>query len=859
MRKLKLLFAVCALILGAGQTWGQASPIDGVEATTGEFYLYNIGSETYLGNGSSYRTHTIVDGAGKVITIAGSADAYTLHIDGIAETKFLGKDGWVDCETTRDDYSTFTFETATKTGYTNVYKIKANKGGKYMNWAGGSGRYGNEAVFGDSDDDKGLWILIPKATRENYSVATADAPVDVTYLVKNPDMEWDANDEGSATSNWTGDKNFVKQYNNPEGMVANFLERWYGTWNTSTGADNKLNDFDTHQSLANLPAGKYRLTVTAAATQQSGDVDPEGIFVYAGEESTPIKALNTYSVNFKTTGDAVTIGVKTVSTNVNWVRFDKVRLAYLGIDLDLLKEAYANALKAANEVDQTAIMEAAVLTALQKAISDYTTVAETESALKTATDALTTATNNATASISAYANAKTVLEAVAAELETTNVYNKTYYDGIKAAYDDRTMLTADAAALSTDAWADRYGNTYANVLASNWTIGGTVATTVNSGFYINTWSTEGNSDGSDFKTPFYEYWVSDANSLAATTLSTTLTGMAPNATYSLSIRGRVRQTNSKTKIANAVTMQVGNGTAVDISAGDQFKGGQFFIGNFSAIGQSDADGNLKVNITVAEECNVSWLSFRNVKYSDLSTLVTEFGELKGEAEGLLADAAYESITGSERTVLVSAKDATPSTFEEYSSAIDALKDAIDTFKGVKSSYDQLANEIAKATVLGMDATAYAPTATTVATDCTEMVQNLKVAEYEFVSTNYAYAVELGEWNASDGTATNKGQHWDGTSTSTYLEQNSANYNAYKWEISYDQDMTLPAGNYVFKVAGRKASGGGVDMALTVKNGSTVLGTVNDFPEGDTGKGISTDGKTNYAADGTYANNNNGRP
>lgn len=163
-------------------------------------------------------------------------------------------------------------------------------------------------------------------------------------------------------------------------------------------------------------------------------------------------------------------------------------------------------------------------------------------------------------------------------------------------------------------------------------------------------------------------------------------------------------------------------------------------------------------------------------------------------------------------------------------------------------------ERTKALALGMTSEAVAALAPD--------VNALKVAEYNYVTTNYAYGVSLGTWTTTGETATNHGQHWDGTTTSTYLEQlnrsgdNPAGWHASSWEVGYSQNVELPAGNYVFKVAGRRSSNA-VDLSLVVKNGNDVLGTVNDFPMGDTGKGIDTSGATNFG-DGTYANNGNGR-
>ncbi len=84
-----------------------------------------------------------------------------------------------------------------------------------------------------------------------------------------------------------------------------------------------------------------------------------------------------------------------------------------------------------------------------------------------------------------------------------------------------------------------------------------------------------------------------------------------------------------------------------------------------------------------------------------------------------------------------------------------------------------------------------------------------------------------------------------------MEQSGANWGKSSWSIVYQQDVVLPAGTYLLKVAGRSSTSVNATMSV---NGLSVA-----FPaKGDTGYGISTDGKTNFSTDGTYANNNIGR-
>ena len=237
-------------------------------------------------------------------------------------------------------------------------------------------------------------------------------------------------------------------------------------------------------------------------------------------------------------------------------------------------------------------------------------------------------------------------------------------------------------------------------------------------------------------------------------------------------------------------------------------------------------------------------------------------------EAYFNNASYANVVGTERMDLTTAKTQTAAeeTVAAYETAISKVQAAIDAFTAAKSNYDALVAEIDKAKALGIDATTadgYAATNSSTATTALTSTQDLKVAEYNYVTDTYQYGVDLGTWTTTgDETADNKGEHWDGTSTSTYKEQKNSwgtpkkGYAADSWAIGFSQTLNLPAGNYVFKVAGRQSSGA-CTMALNVKKGDEVLGTVNDFPRSNTGKGIDTNGATNFG-DGTYANNNNGR-
>lgn len=316
MKRIRLLLAAVALLCSVG-VWAQTSPTNGVVVAPGDYYIYNLGSEMYVSKGSSHGTHATVDGAGCVVTISGTTDAYALHFDGIAAEKFLGDAGWTDNATSS---YTWSFESETVDGYSNVYKIKDNAKDKYLYWFAGSGvDWGNEVMVDDmpSTLPNGCYILIPKATRESIASASTSNIVDVTYLLTDPDIEASVN-----SLKWSG--SFKRQNSAHTGYSGNYLEKW-------VDSANALGDVSAYQTLS-LPAGTYRLTMAATAERQNQSIEITGAYIYAGDQQTAVSSTNTYTVDFTTNGAPIQIGMKTVSTNANWVNFDKVRLYCLGLD-----------------------------------------------------------------------------------------------------------------------------------------------------------------------------------------------------------------------------------------------------------------------------------------------------------------------------------------------------------------------------------------------------------------------------------------------------------------------------------------------------------------------------------------------
>ena len=181
-----------------------------------------------------------------------------------------------------------------------------------------------------------------------------------------------------------------------------------------------------------------------------------------------------------------------------------------------------------------------------------------------------------------------------------------------------------------------------------------------------------------------------------------------------------------------------------------------------------------------------------------------------------------------------------------------------TYNGPVATDEELAPltaEIANAKLLGVDVTAWEGKTYT-ASEIDAAVKAIKVAEYNTVIA--AYPMNAGTlipafdaWEG--GMAANKGQHWDGTLTSTYYEQAGDEWGKDSWTNSKTTTVTLPKGKYVIYAAGRNSAGGACSSYIKVNE------TTQIFPaNGDTGFGIATDGTATFDPSATYANNNVGR-
>ena len=320
----------------------------------------------------------------------------------------------------------------------------------------------------------------------------------------------------------------------------------------------------------------------------------------------------------------LTVGTRLENNTALWCIWDNFVLHYYGAEATIDEvaaqanvDAYLAALDAAQAIDQEADMPAASLAALQAALSNYASVLEgeyTAETLATATEALKAATEAANNGIKNAA----AIAAMKALVDNTNVYTAEAFDKFQQYFDKYEAGELTEVLVNPDVVQGWHAaNIYDDFLLSAWTIGGNQCADFNTSLYINTWSVEADNkeNGSGLHVPFFEYWTGDGNSLGANTLEATVTDL-PAGTYEVSALVRVRIKNDNTDPAHGITLSVNGGEAVDVCAGEACDdGAQFVYGTFTAVGEVGEDGVLKIDFNVAEDNNISWLSYKNVYYT----------------------------------------------------------------------------------------------------------------------------------------------------------------------------------------------------------------------------------------------------
>ena len=389
-----------------------------------------------------------------------------------------------------------------------------------------------------------------------------------------------------------------------------------------------LDNTIAYNSVSYIEANGEQARVKGWAEDRVSDINPNSV-TEAGSAFTNGKYLNEV---YAYVGDEGTLDLKVAVPDwqgSHWFIFGNTTVTYYSDLTDAQKTVLINTAESVGNL----AMNADVKTALTTALTNFKASATLDT-YNTLSSAVTDAENSA----NAYASAKTALDNREKLYEDNNFITadayQIYYTEPLAKYEARTLTTDEANAINNpyaiSGWrADANTNKFMGSAYGITDYNGAVP-------YVNTWSKEGESDGSNFKVPFYEYWVGDGAILGDKTLTTTKTGLTAGKVYKVTAWVRTRLSNKQTAPVKGITMDAG-GSSVAIT-GTQVGSSQLYLDNYTVYGTADSEGTLTVNFKVAGT-NANWLSFQNLKYEEAT--VTALDE---SSDNTIADASDAYVT-----------------------------------------------------------------------------------------------------------------------------------------------------------------------------------------------------------------------
>ena len=147
--------------------------------------------------------------------------------------------------------------------------------------------------------------------------ATETNPLNISYLINNPSFE--RYDEQAKPIAWVSEGEGVIE----KGYLPGCDNKLYmNNWQSS----GRLSDRSVSQTVYNLPAGKYRLTAYSMCSA-------DGALLFAGDKTAEMKHEGNAdtSLDFELTEQTdLTVGVRLANYGGNNLKFDNIRLFYLG-------------------------------------------------------------------------------------------------------------------------------------------------------------------------------------------------------------------------------------------------------------------------------------------------------------------------------------------------------------------------------------------------------------------------------------------------------------------------------------------------------------------------------------------------
>ena len=825
--KRKLFLLLCALLTSVGmwaQTW-----TTGAIVAAGDYYLYNVGSGRFLNRGHNYYYRSLVDGVGSSLTLTVDESNFIIRFNGVND-KYFGADLYVDKATNNEFYSSWAFEPVIVNGLTNAYRLKCvckgtNKtnDGKYLVWGGSNGNSNTDWAT-NAPTQNGYWLLIPKSTRENINGASPINPFDMTYVVKNADFEQNSTQGKNNDPNhngWTGTSWNAKYNDNNTGAgFGTFGEQW-----TDGANDGKLSNREIKQTITNLPAGKYKVTVSALAAAQgkTNKADVTGVKVYVNTTEQDVatgESSKTFTFNSIEISDGdLTIGYKLENSTANWVAIDNVRLYYLGNDVSsrITNAGFDNGNSGWTGAGAVANSEVEYFGGnnAQKTFDLYQDITGLTAGIY-ALEAQGFYRNGSGIDVKR-AKAQEEQLAVLYAMGQDNVERSTsllsMYEeaGKRSAYGSLMGDVPNSMAQAQDfISAGCYKNNRVIVEVGNagtLRIGGKKGTAV-----TNDWTVLDNFSLTKLSySTLAEAYAAEWNASKAEA-----TAILNSSDYEIIVSGSTQRTDLSSAVSATPSDLAGYISALSSlrTSVNNFKAAKYAY-NLYAINAA----------TATEVYNAENTTYANIIGTEKSTFNNEY------------------------TTYVSSFSPATNNAENYYNAAIAIKNATDNFTTVKASYDALVEEIAIAKGLGINdaiADSYAATSTSTAASVLTNTQELKVVEYSYITNAYPASASMLDWTENFAEDLNgEGYKTDGP---TYFNEWGTGTRYAK------QTLTLPAGEYAVSCIGRGAVG--TNGYLYYKIGDANVVSVNFNMKGNRGRGVDTSGAANFG-DGTYNCNGEG--
>ena len=418
------------------------------------------------------------------------------------------------------------------------------------------------------------------------------------------------------------------------------FEYWIGT-----AADG---NFNYSQWIADLPNGTYEVSAEMynSLNNQEGTFSP-AVAVYgstpSGEQTALVdvegETFNTYTATKIIVSDGtITIGAKNVNPmTARWTVFKNFRLKFISKDVpaEMVSEinneiAGIDTSKPMNRTEKEDYLAAKAAWDVDPSPANYAKVkAAAEVAKK---------------SIASYEIAAADFHEVLNATTKTNIYTYDAYNKYMAQYhryyeqyELGGLSDTEAATIKYvffgnrtwhqpglpivqllgSAWDDRGDDTWNDEIIVDYKPLVREAGNGNN-YWINTWSGEGDNDGTNFIVPFMEYWVVDTEILADDVFTATVaaaTGTRYNVTGVL--RARVAGGAEPT----GITMQIISEEQVDATltpTWERVGDSEYYIANVSITGSTDVidnnqDGLNDLHIQfVVNETNANWFSFKDL-------------------------------------------------------------------------------------------------------------------------------------------------------------------------------------------------------------------------------------------------------